>query len=250
MADVLRIVGTIAGIGGISLGIVLLIFRDFIRDFIQSKVFKTLSSAQATILMGSVIVFTFSIAIVGIYAGFVKDTGPTPFILLVVILLLFILFVLYIVTKQMNLNDKPLDEKLEQSIFSKVHNLLANAKVDEAETLLTNAIKSQNNSAEFWYWKSRIAFARGNKRVASAYIDEALLLEKQYAPSLALKIKLLILSGSKNDRAKAKELAEKSIGISAKLDIWLNCLKAENMFSVGPKSNHEIDGKCSFPYDK
>lgn len=246
MAEILRIVGTIAGIGGISLGIVLLIFKDFIRDFIQARVFKTLSSGQATILMGATIIFTFSIAIIGIFAGFIQDGGPIFFILLVSILLVFILSVLFTVTRQMNLSDGQ-PEIREPSVFFKVYNHLENSKFEDAEKELAKVIYLQDGSAEFWYWKSRIAFALRNERVASAYVKEALKREPRHVHSLALQIKLLLLSGSRNDRTIAKELAENSKGISHNLDVWLNCLKAEGMFSQGPRSNHELDKECAFP---
>lgn len=97
MADVLRVVGTIAGVAGISLGILLFIYRDFIRKFLQARVFRKLSSTQATILIGSTIAFTFSIAVIGIFASFAKDSSTALFVLLVVILLVFILSVLYII---------------------------------------------------------------------------------------------------------------------------------------------------------
>lgn len=97
MAEILRVVGTVAGVAGISLGILLLIYRDFIQKFLQAKVFRTLSSTQATILIGSTIAFTFSIAVIGIFASFAKDNSTALFVLLVVILLVFIVSVLYVI---------------------------------------------------------------------------------------------------------------------------------------------------------
>ncbi|MBN1886844.1 MAG: hypothetical protein JW850_02600 [Thermoflexales bacterium] len=244
MAEVLRIVGTIAGIGGISLGIVLIIYRDFVRDFIQSRVFKTLSSGQATLLMGAVVVFTFSIAIIGIFTGFVKDSGSVSFILLVVVLLVFILSVLYLTTKR--INNEP-SQPAEAGIFFRVHNLVEHSDFEKAEKELTMAANAQRNSADFWYWRSKIAFAKENSPVASAYVEEALKRDPRHIHSLVLKIKLLLLSGKKGDWAKAKDLAEKSYGLSDSMDVWLASLKAENMLSPGPKTNHELDTKCPPP---
>jgi tetratricopeptide (TPR) repeat protein len=239
-------VGTIAGIGGISLGIVLLIFKDFVRNFIQAKVFKTLSSEQATLLMGATIVFTFSIAIVGIFAGFVKDGGAVSFILLVVVLLVFIVAILYIVTRQAYSGGEQTELEITNRFF-KVYTLLESSKIDDAEKELDRATNIERNSADYWYWKSVIAFARNNIRVASAYLDKAFERDPRHAHSLALKIKLLLLGVGKNDKAKAKELTQNSYGISDSLDDWLDCLITENMFSPGPRTNHELDLHCPFP---
>ena len=246
MADVLRIVGTIAGIGGISLGIILLIYKDFIREFIQAKVFKTLTSSQATVLLGSVVIFTFLIAILGIFVGFVKDTSPTYFLVLVLILLAFSVVVFYMIMRPSDLErGQQIEEK--KTIYQQVHGLLENSMIDDAERELSKAVGSQRNSADFWYWKSRIAFSRQNQRVALSYLDEAIRRDSHHANSINLKIKLLLLSGVKNDRVKAKELALKSRGITDSLDVWLNCLQVENIFSTSPTSNREIELKCPSP---
>lgn len=119
MADILSVVGTIAGIAGISLGIVLLIYRDFLQKFIQAKLFKTLSSTQATILIGATIIFTFAIAVIGIFSSFVKDGSAIFFILLVGILLIFIVAVLYIV-KQPERVPQEAKQKPARLVFVKV----------------------------------------------------------------------------------------------------------------------------------
>ena len=247
--EILSVVGTIAGIGGISLGILLLIYRDFLRDFIRLKVFKTLSSTQATLLIGATIIFTFSIAIISIYAGFVKDNGPTFFILLVVVLLLFILSALYIVVKRVNPGDERLSTPPAKRIYFEGYRLLEDGNFDDAERKFNKAKEYYGETVEFWYWKSRVAFARGNKTVASQFVDKALKVEPQHPHSLALKIKLLLLSNSYND-VDAKVLSEKSYGLSNQLDEWLNCLKSKDLFVRGPKTNLELDTDCTFPaYD-
>jgi tetratricopeptide (TPR) repeat protein len=247
MAEILRITGTIAGIAGISLAVVLLIYRDFIRNFIQARIFRTLSSAQATLLIGAVIILTFGIAVLGVYAGFVKDRGPVFFILLVGIILLFAIAVLYILTRRHDLSGTGILPPDDQ-VYFRAHELLAAGEIEQAERELSKAVDEQQHSADYWYWKARIAFARQNLSVALAYLDEGLKRSIRHAPCLALKIKVLLLQSSKDSRRKAQELATQSSGISDPLDVWLNCLKAEGMFGPGVKSNSELESKCHFPF--
>jgi hypothetical protein len=63
-ADVLKIVGQVAGIGGLALGVFLLLFRDIIRK----NIFPKLPSAEAYRLLRLIIGAVWSVAIVGIAA--------------------------------------------------------------------------------------------------------------------------------------------------------------------------------------
>jgi hypothetical protein len=62
--EILRTLGSIAGIGGIALGVMLLVFRDIIRK----KVFAQLTRAQSYDLLRLVTVLTWSVAVLGIAA--------------------------------------------------------------------------------------------------------------------------------------------------------------------------------------
>lgn len=62
--QVLEIVGKIAGIGGLSVGVFLLLFRDVIRK----KIFAQLTKEQSYHLLKWVLILTWSLAIVGIGA--------------------------------------------------------------------------------------------------------------------------------------------------------------------------------------
>jgi hypothetical protein len=62
--DLLKTLGQIAGIGGISLGVFLLLFRDLIRK----KIFPTLTKDQAFRLLRLIAILVWSVAIVGIGA--------------------------------------------------------------------------------------------------------------------------------------------------------------------------------------
>jgi hypothetical protein len=63
-ADVLKIVGQVAGIGGLALGVFLLLFRDIIRK----NIFPKLPPAEAYRLLRLITVAVWSVAIVGIAA--------------------------------------------------------------------------------------------------------------------------------------------------------------------------------------
>jgi hypothetical protein len=63
-ADVLKIVGQVAGIRGLALGVFLLLFRDIIRK----NIFPKLPPAEAYRLLRLITVAVWSVAIVGIAA--------------------------------------------------------------------------------------------------------------------------------------------------------------------------------------
>jgi hypothetical protein len=62
--ELLKVVGQIAGIGGLALGVFLLLFREIIRK----KIFPMLPPAQAYRLLQMIIVAVWSVAILGIAA--------------------------------------------------------------------------------------------------------------------------------------------------------------------------------------
>jgi hypothetical protein len=62
--SVLKVVGQVAGIGGIALGVLLLVFREVIRK----NIFGTLTRDQSYQLIRLIIILTFAIAVVGIVA--------------------------------------------------------------------------------------------------------------------------------------------------------------------------------------
>lgn len=250
MADVLRVVGTVAGIGGLALGVLLLVYRDFIRDFIRQRAFRTMSSGQATILLGATIVLTFAIAVLGVFAGFAAGAGAVSFIVLVALLLLFVVAVLVIVTRRGGLGGgsgggPPHPD--DRDAFERVVRMIDTGRPDEADRILSQVAPTRQGTANFWYWKARVAFARDNLDVASVYTDEALKRDAVHPHGTALKIELLLLSTKRGDRKRARELADRSYGITEPLDVWLKCLTAEGMFTPGLRVRSELDTKCPFP---
>lgn len=65
--ELLKVVGQVAGIGGIALGVFLLLFRDLIRQVFQ-KIFPQLTKQQATDIIKLAMILIWSLALVGILA--------------------------------------------------------------------------------------------------------------------------------------------------------------------------------------
>lgn len=70
-ADVLKVVGQIAGIGGLALGVFLLLFRDIIRK----NIFPKLPPAEAYRLLRLITIAVWSVAIAGIVAWVYTSQG-------------------------------------------------------------------------------------------------------------------------------------------------------------------------------
>jgi len=63
-AEILKIVGAVAGIGGISLGVLLIVFREIIRK----NIFPQLTRQNAYSLLRLIVILVWTIALVGIVA--------------------------------------------------------------------------------------------------------------------------------------------------------------------------------------
>ena len=71
-AKLLEIVGQIAGIGGLALGVLLIIFRDIIRK----NIFPRLPPGQAYRLLRLITGAVWSVAVIGIIAWVYVSVGP------------------------------------------------------------------------------------------------------------------------------------------------------------------------------
>lgn len=69
-ADLLKTLGGIAGIAGISVGVLLVVFRDIIRK----AIFPQLTKAQAFRLLTLIIITVWSVALVGVGAWVVVES--------------------------------------------------------------------------------------------------------------------------------------------------------------------------------
>jgi len=70
---ILKDIGQVAGIGGIALGVVLLVFRDIIRK----NIFPRLPPKEAYRLLRLIVGAVWSVAIVGIAAWVYGSTAPS-----------------------------------------------------------------------------------------------------------------------------------------------------------------------------
>jgi hypothetical protein len=73
-ADVLKTVGQVAGIGGLALGVLLIVFRDIIRK----NIFPQLPPEEAYRLLRLITLAVWSVAIVGIGAWVYVTNASTP----------------------------------------------------------------------------------------------------------------------------------------------------------------------------
>jgi hypothetical protein len=77
-AELLKILGQVAGIGGVAIGVFLLIFRDVVRR----QIFGRLNKDQTYRLFRLILILTWSIAVLGIgawmYANRVAARGSIP----------------------------------------------------------------------------------------------------------------------------------------------------------------------------
>lgn len=69
--EVLKLVGQIAGIGGLGLGVLFLLYRDIIRK----NIFPSLPPAEAYRLLRLITIAVWSVAVIGIAVWFFSGTG-------------------------------------------------------------------------------------------------------------------------------------------------------------------------------
>ncbi|MFF3499378.1 hypothetical protein [Streptomyces sp. NPDC003247] len=246
MLELFQVLGGIAGFGGVALGVLYLLYRDFVRDIIRNRMFRALTATQATALFGAVIVLTFAVAILGIFATLAESKGVRQFVVLVGMLLLFLLAVLFLAARMTRGGARPAPADGAVRSLTTVRRHVERGEPDAAERAL-EASHLDRESEAFWYWKARIALARGNLQVASGYTDEALTLDARSPHGLALKIMLLLLANDPVRRDRAVRLAEENTGLSADLDAWLRRLRAENMFDDGMLTRTRFETRCPLP---
>ena len=117
--------------------------------------------------------------------------------------------------------------------------------LDSAEQYFDRVRQLAPDMPEPLYWKARVATERNNKVVALDYLERALQLSPQHVPSLALKIKLLVLQGGNNTEL-AKQIAINARGQSKVLDCWLDCLETNGIFMQMILTASELDAQCDF----
>jgi hypothetical protein len=212
--------GLIAGIGGLSLMVVLFIYKDIIAK----DIFPPLTQTQATAVIFTIIGLTFFIAIIGIYAWLA--TKKDIQFKYVIVFMILILTILAFISVAIHYNMVTENGNGEPPISPPPPNP--------------------------WHSKAMGAKENGNKENALAYINKGLKKVPKNAPKqvtslLALKIKVLLLIGGSDNQAKAENVANQNYGSSSALDRWINCLKEEKIFSSIITTETELEAKCPSP---
>jgi len=125
-----------------------------------------------------------------------------------------------------------------------VRRLLADRRVEDADRLLQGAPEAARREAVYWYWKARVALAGGNLVVAGEYADQALSYDVSHVPTIAVKVRILLLQGA---RTLARDMGNRSRDLDPTLDAWLDCLRDRGLFGDGIRTPTEIDSRCPFP---
>jgi glucan phosphoethanolaminetransferase (alkaline phosphatase superfamily) len=253
--------GLITSIAGLSLMVVLFIYRDIIAK----DIFPQLTQTQATAVIFSIIGLTFFIAIIGIYAWLAtrKDIGIKQvlvFIILILIILSFIIIGLYawLATRE-GIQFKHvlvfviLILTILSFLLAAIYTVTKNEKAGQDETNGgLNGDSKPKEPPSPWYFKAMAALESGNQTIALEYVNRGLKKAPQNAPKqvaslLALKIKVLLLIGGEDNRVSARNIAAQNYGYSQALDKWIDCLKQQNWFSSIITTETELETRCPSP---
>jgi hypothetical protein len=131
----------------------------------------------------------------------------------------------------------------------RVRSLLREGRVAEADRLLQGSPDGSLWMVDHWYWKARVALAGDNLTVALAYADRALASNGRHVPSVALKIRVLLLLNTAEGRLDARRLSADSRQLDGSLDLWLDCLDRRGMFDARLRTPTELDSTCPLPDD-
>lgn len=132
------------------------------------------------------------------------------------------------------------DSELVQDLYDGA-SLLEDGKIDEAKSKFEKARSLQDQSPDPLYWLAKAATDTGS---AIGYVNEALRLDPNHHHSVALKVKLLLLSG---DIDEAERMVSTKRHIPSDLDVWFDCLRDADVFSATIVVASELDRKCPPP---
>ncbi|MEJ3744336.1 tetratricopeptide repeat protein [Actinomycetes bacterium KLBMP 9797] len=74
--------------------------------------------------------------------------------------------------------------------LDRVRAFVAGGALDDADRELAGLPAARRGTPEYWYWRARVAAARGNVAVAVGYADRALAADPRHARTIALKIRV------------------------------------------------------------
>ncbi|MFC7529863.1 trypsin-like peptidase domain-containing protein [Actinoplanes sp. GCM10030250] len=132
-------------------------------------------------------------------------------------------------------------------VVQRVRSLLDGGQVAEADRALHRVARADRQNAAYWHWKARVALAGGNLPVALAYTEQALGYEPRHAPSVAVKMTILLLQNTPGSRDQARRMHHDSRHLDPSLDTWLDCLGTCGMFDGGVRTPTDLDSRCPLP---
>lgn len=138
---------------------------------------------------------------------------------------------------------------LPAATVDRVRLLLEEGQVDNADRVLQRLPNNYRQTAEFWYWRARVALIGDNLTVALAYTDKALAQDSGHAPTMAVKVRSLLLLNTRDARAHARQLTVACRELDRSLGAWLDCLCARGFLDDGLRTPSELDRTCPFPDD-
>jgi len=138
---------------------------------------------------------------------------------------------------------------LPATTFDGVRSLLDEGRVADADRVLQHLPNNCRQTADFWYWKARVALTNHNLTVALAYADKGLAHDNGHAPTIAIKIKSLLLRNTPESRAHARQLTVAYRKLHESLDAWFECLQGAGLFDDGLRTPTELDRACLFSDD-
>src|SRR5262249_4481809 len=155
-ARLLKGAGLIAGIGGMGILFLYLIFSDIIKaDFIP-----LLNPTHAFIVISGIVSLTFFGTVITIFVWFINQTSRDValrvcfFLLLLICILSFLLSVIYFVR-----NETRKGEAASVSPLRQGYELFEAQRYGEAEAKFDEVRTRPEVAADAWYWKARVALA-------------------------------------------------------------------------------------------
>ena len=138
---------------------------------------------------------------------------------------------------------------LPATTFDGVRSLLNEGRPADADRVLQHLPNDCRQTADFWYWKARVALTNHNLTVALAYADKGLTHDNGHAPTITVKIKILLLQNTPESRVYARQLTVASGKLHGSLDAWIECLRRAGLLADGLRTPTELDRACPFPDD-
>ena len=129
-------------------------------------------------------------------------------------------------------------------LLGEISALLDGGHTDTAERRLEKLPTAVRASAAHWFLRARTALVRHNHPVVLAFLDRALQTDERHAPSIAMRVHVLLLQNAGRNRAEAQQLAERAAGLDPRTDRWFGCLRDHGFFAADFVSATTLNAAC------